>query len=157
MKKLFDKKLILYCLVGFANYVFCTGLMFLLYNLGICDDHIAPLINYGLGGIIWYFGNVKLVFKQKQTPALIIRFVLEIIVCYLICYYILSPLICKLFVHKSASTAAKDNIRMAVGSITYAIVNYFGQRFFVFREFNREKRKHREERERQTRETEENT
>lgn len=156
MKNVFDKKLIFYCLLGFANYVICTGLMFLLYNLGICDDHVAPLINYGLGGIIWYFGNVKLVFKQKQTPALVIRFILEIIVCYLLCYYILSPRICRLFVRKLASTAAKDNIRMAVGSVVYAIVNYFGQRFFVFREFNRVKRKHREEREREIRDTEEN-
>lgn len=156
MKKVFDKKLILYCLLGFANYVFCTGLMFLLYNLGICDDHVAPLINYGLGGIIWYFGNVKLVFKQKQTPALVIRFILEIIVCYLLCYYILSPLICMLFVRKSASEGVQDNFRMAVGSVVYAIVNYFGQRFFVFRDFKREERKHREQREREIRDAEEN-
>ena len=154
MKKLIDKKLILYCLVGLANYVFCTGLMFLLYNLHICDDHVAPLINYGLGAVIWYFGNVKLVFKQKQTPALIVRFILEIIICYVLCYYVLSPLICKLFVRESADTMTKDNFRMAVGSLAYAIVNYFGQRFFVFREFNREKKRHRAEREQELSETE---
>lgn len=147
MKKVIDKKLILYCILGFVNYVFCTGLMFLLHDQGICSDHTAPLVNYGVGGVIWYFGNVKLVFKQKQTPALIVRFILEIIICYVISYYILAPLICKPFIKKVMAEKDRERIRMAVGSVTYAIVNYFGQRFYVFRDFNQEKKRHRAERE----------
>lgn len=145
MRNVFDKKLILYCIVGITNYIICTGLMFLLFNLNICDEHIAPLVNYGLGGIIWYFGNVKLVFTgQKQTPALVIRFICEILACYLLCYYVLAPLICTLILNNPGD-ATQGNVRMAIGSVLYAIVNYFGQRFFVFREFNREKRRRRAE------------
>lgn len=150
MKKIFDKSFVMYCIVGVLNFIVCTAIMFLLYNLGICSEDVAPLVNYGLGGIIWYVANLTLVFPgQKQTPGLVLRFILEIAVCYVICYYLLAPPLYQLlaqsawfqnaisFLMHLPADQVEANCTMALGAILYAILNYFGQRFFVFHPFKR--------------------
>lgn len=153
MKKIFDKAFVLYCIVGVLNFIVCTAIMFLLYNLGVCSEDVAPLVNYGLGGVIWYVANLKLVFPgQKQTPALVFRFVLEAVCCYLLCYYLIAPPLYRLLADKAVfqriisfimhlpEEQLEANCVMALGSLCYAVLNYFGQRFFVFHEFKRAKK-----------------
>lgn len=140
VKKFLDKSFLLYVTTGVLNYLLCTFIMFLLYNLGLCSMDAAALVNYTLGGFIWYFACWKLVFPgQKQSPALVLRFVVELLVCYLVSYCLAAPALLKLAVAaglfpdgQALSTQAVGNYTMAIGSVTYAILNYFGQRFFVF-------------------------
>lgn len=153
MKKVFDKTFILYCIVGILNYIVCTAIMFILYNCGICSEDVAPLVNYGLGGIIWYVANIKLVFPgSKQTPGLVVRFIAEAVGCYIICYYILAPLLFKALVNSPSfenwlssllnlsKVRIEANCNMAFGSVLYAILNYFGQRFLVFNKLRKLKK-----------------
>ena len=39
LKKMVDRTLFLYLLIGFLNFVLCTGIMFLLYNLAGFSKH----------------------------------------------------------------------------------------------------------------------
>lgn len=153
MRKIFDKAFILYCIIGVLNFIVCTAIMFLLYNLGICSENVAPLVNYGLGGVIWYFSCLKLVFPgQKQSVGLVVRFIVEIALCYVLCYYLLAPPIYRLLLSSNGFRSAiaflthmpeeqiAANCNMAIGALLYAIVNYFGQRYFVFHTFHRKKK-----------------
>ena len=45
LKKMIDKTLALYLLVGVLNFIVCTGIMFLLYNVDYVSKHFAPILN----------------------------------------------------------------------------------------------------------------
>ena len=129
LKKMIDKTLALYLLVGVLNFIVCTGIMFLLYNVADVSKHFAPIVNYGLGSIIWYLSCNYLLFPgHKTTSKQLLCFVLDIVVCYLLSR---SHSVTRFF-----SFGGTENIRgnceMSVGSLSYALLNYFGQRYFVF-------------------------
>ena len=92
LKKMIDKTLALYLLVGVLNFIVCTGIMFLLYNVADVSKHFAPIVNYGLGSIIWYLSCNYLLFPgHKTTSKQLLCFVLDIVVCYLLSYYLIGP------------------------------------------------------------------
>jgi len=137
-----DKTLALYLLVGVLNFIVCTGIMFLLYNVADVSKHFAPIVNYGLGSIIWYLSCNYLLFPgHKTTSKQLLCFVLDIVVCYLLSYYLIGPYVSRLLLRSHSVTrffsfGGTENIRgnceMSVGSLSYALLNYFGQRYFVF-------------------------
>lgn len=154
MRKVFDKAFVIYCIIGILNFIVCTSIMFLLYNLGVCNENMSALVNYALGGVIWYFGCLKLVFPgQKQSVGLVVRFVLEIMLCYVVSYLLLAPLVFRAlseidgfrtaitFLTHMPEEQFAGNCNMAIGALLYAILNYFGQRYFVFHPFHRHKKK----------------
>ena len=142
LKKMIDKTLALYLLVGVLNFIDCTGIMFLLYNVADVSKHFAPIVNYGLGSIIWYLSCNYLLFPgHKTTSKQLLCFVLDIVVCYLLSYYLIGPYVSRLLLRSHSVTrffsfGGTENIRgnceMSVGSLSYALLNYFGQRYFVF-------------------------
>ena len=142
LKKMIDKTLALYLLVGVLNFIVCTGIMFLLYNVADVSKHFAPIVNYGLGSIIWYLSCNYLLFPgHKTTSKQLLCFVLDIVVCYLLSYYLIGPYVSRLLLRSHSVTrffsfGGTENIRgnceMSVGSLSYALLNYFGQRYFVF-------------------------
>lgn len=142
LKRMVDRTLVIYVIVGTLNFIVCTSLMFLLYNVFHVSEHISPVVNYGIGSTIWYFTGRYLIFRgQRTTPQLFLRFVIEVAVCYVLSYYVIAPLVSALIlqwekvldffsfggVHK-----IEGNCSMTVGMIAYAVINYFGQRYFVF-------------------------
>lgn len=143
-EKMIDKTLALYLLVGVLNFIVCTGIMFLLYNVADVSKHFAPIVNYGLGSIIWYLSCNYLLFPgHKTTSKQLLCFVLDIVVCYLLSYYLIGPYVSRLLLRSHSVTrffsfGGTENIRgnceMSVGSLSYALLNYFGQRYFVFSE-----------------------
>jgi len=81
LKKMIDKTLALYLLVGVLNFIVCTGIMFLLYNVADVSKHFAPIVNYGLGSIIWYLSCNYLLFPgHKTTSKQLLCFVLDVVV-----------------------------------------------------------------------------
>lgn len=140
MKRLFDRAFVMYCVTGFLNYLFCTTLMFLLYHWGVCTREGASFCNIAIGGVIWFIGCQHFVFPgQPRTAGLILRFVLEILTCYALSYLILAPALVAM-IHGTAPSQADSNIVMATGSVLYSILNYIGQRFFVFCPLRRTRR-----------------
>ena len=142
IRKMVDRTFVIYLVVGVSNYIFCTGLMFFLFNAWGVSEHVAPLINYGLGSLISFFGSKYLIFPEaKSGIQQYLRFALEVLICYGVSYYLLAPLVAKLLLQYETvyslftfggGAKVEANCEMAACSILYAILNYFGQRYFVF-------------------------
>lgn len=142
IKKMVDRTLIYYLIVGVLNFIVCTGIMFMLFNMCGFSEHIAPIVNYALGSLIWYLACRYLLFRGTETTwQSMIRFTIEVLICYVLSYYIAAPLMSRwLLDYESVrnifdfggSDKITGNFEMTVGAIVYAVVNYFGQRYFVF-------------------------
>ena len=136
MKKilaLFDAKLLRFLIVGVINTLVGSAIMFGLYNLAGCTYWVSSAANYILTSILSFFLNKYFTFKNKeQSAAQVLRFVINIAVCYLLAYGIAKPLCIRLMA--GASAAARDNVSMLVGMVLFTGLNYLGQRLFAFRE-----------------------
>lgn len=133
--KLFDKTLLKFLLVGVANTLFGTAVMFALYNLAGCSYWISSAANYVLGSILSYFLNKYFTFQNKSRSwKTVVRFILNISVCYLIAYGAAKPLV--LYLLQGASKSVHENVAMLVGMCLFVGLNYLGQRFFAFRQDN---------------------
>ncbi len=132
IKKFFDITFWKFILVGVANTLFGTGIMFVFYNVLGLSYWVSSASNYILGSILSYFLNKYFTFRStERSPAYILRFVINITLCYLIAYGAAQPLIRMLFAGLSA--AWQDNIAMLAGMCIFVALNYCGQRFFVFK------------------------
>ena len=129
----FDVKLIKFILVGLLNTLVGSAIMFGLYNLADCSYWFSSAVNYVLTSILSFFLNKYFTFKNKENSfAQIIRFVLNIAVCYVVAYGIAKPLVSIMLT--SASVSLRENISMLVGMCLFTGFNYLGQRFFAFKE-----------------------
>ena len=136
MKKLlslFDAKLLRFLIVGVINTLVVSAIMFGLYNLAGCSYWASSAANYILTSILSFFLNKYFTFKNKeQSFSQVLRFVVNIAVCYLAAYGVAKPL-CRLIL-AGASVTVRDNVSMLVGMVIFTGLNYLGQRFFAFRE-----------------------
>lgn len=132
IQKLFDVTFWKFILVGIVNTLFGTAVMFSFYNLLHCSYWVSSAANYIFGSILSYFLNKHFTFQNKsKSRKTILKFVLNITVCYLIAYGVAKPAVALLL--SAASTSVKENGAMLVGMGLFVILNYFGQRFFAFR------------------------
>ena len=132
LKKNLDRTTGKFLLVGIANTLFGSGIMFLAYNLLHFSYWVSSALNYILGSILSYFLNKYFTFRSKVKGGKeLIRFVINIALCYLLAYGIAKPLVASLL--SGANPAIQDNGAMIVGMCLFVALNYFGQRYFVFR------------------------
>ena len=130
---LFDEKLWKFLLVGVLNTLVGNGLMFLLYNLGGLSYWPATAISYALASVMSYFLNRYFTFKYTQGGwQVVLRFALNIAVCYGLAYGLAKPLVRLIFSGLPKKWA--ENLAMLAGMGLFVVFNYFGQRFFAFRE-----------------------
>lgn len=130
---LFDEKLWKFLLVGVLNTIVGNGLMFLLYNLAGMGYWPATGVSYALASVMSYFLNRYFTFKYKGAGVgVIVRFALNIAVCYLLAYGLAKPAVYHLL--SDASQRVRDNVAMLAGMCLFVGFNYLGQRFFAFRE-----------------------
>lgn len=133
LKKLLDKTFWKFLLVGAANTLVGTGVMFLCYNLLHLGYWPSSAANYICGSILSYFLNKRFTFRNQEKGArVVLRFVLNISVCYLIAYGVAKPLAA--WVLSGAGKTLQENGAMLVGMGLFVLLNYLGQRFFAFRE-----------------------
>lgn len=140
----FDKKFIKFCLVGVVNTLFGMAVMYGAYNLlpwvsmGFAADSSWPYwlssaANYLFGSILSYFLNKYFTFKAHGGGwKEVLRFSVNIAVCWLAAYGAAKPLVLHLM--EGASAALRDNVAMLVGTVLFTALNYLGQRFFAFRD-----------------------
>ncbi len=135
MKKFFtdlDKTFIRFILVGVANTIFGTAVMFFLYNVCHMSYWISSAGNYVFGSILSFFLNKNFTFRSKErSVSVVLRFVLNISVCYFIAYGVAKPVATAVL--SGQSLRMQENGAMLVGMVLFVFVNYFGQRIFVFR------------------------
>lgn len=132
MKILMDITFWKFIIVGVINTLFGTAIMFILYNVFHCSYWISSAANYFFGSILSYFLNKHFTFKNTEKSfAVIVRFVINITVCYLVAYGLARPFV--RLVLSSAENVIQENISMLVGMGLFVILNYLGQRFFAFK------------------------
>lgn len=141
IKNFFDVKFWKFILVGVLNTLVGTGLQFLLFNLLGWNEWVSSVTGYFLGSVLSYFLNKYFTFKnQEKGIKPILKFALNIAVCYTIAYVIAIPLISYICTANSLTmfgwTVEKfsGNLSMVVGSCLFVACNYIGQRFFAFKE-----------------------
>ena len=134
---LFDAKLWKFLLVGVLNTLVGNGLMFLLYNWVHMGYWPSTAVSYALASVMSYFLNLYFTFKYKGSGiGVVLRFSLNIVVCYLLAYGLAKPAMELLL--SGASKAVRENIAMLTGMCLFVGFNYLGQRFFAFRETKKE-------------------
>ena len=142
VRRILDRALLLYLVVGISNYIVCTALMFFLFNVAGVGEHVAPLVNYGLGSVISYLGCKYFVFPwMRGGLQLYLRYVIGVLLCYVVSYYLLAPPVARYLLEHpeiydffgfGGGSKLVANCEMAVCSLIFAVLNYFGQRYFVF-------------------------
>lgn len=133
LKKFFDITFWKFVLVGIVNTLFGTGIMFVFYNVLHLNYWISSASNYFFGSILSYFLNRFFTFRSKSpTGKTLLRFILNISLCYLLAYGIAKPIMAALL--SGASQKIQDNLAMVAGMGLFVLLNYCGQRFFVFRD-----------------------
>lgn len=132
LAKFFDAAFLRFLLVGVVNTLVGTGVMYGLYNLAHCGYWFSSAMNYVVGSVVSYFLNKYFTFRRSGRDAKdVLRFVLNIAVCYAVAYGAAQPLARALLA--GASETVRDNVAMAFGMCLFTGLNYLGQRLFVFR------------------------
>ena len=132
LKKFFDKTFLKFVLVGVVNTLVGAGIMFLLYNLAGCSYWLSSAANYIVGGVVSYFLNKYYTFKNTERSwKQVLRFALNVAVCWLLAYGIAKPLALRLLA--GFDEKLQTNAAMLAGLCLYTALNYLGQRFFAFR------------------------
>ena len=132
VKKFMDLTTLKFLVVGVVNTLVGTGLMFVLYNIFSVNYWISSASNYIVGSIVSYFLNKYFTFQNKERSAKqVIRFIVNITLCYLIAYGLAKPAVSAVL--SGMSEKVQGNCSMLVGMCLFVALNYLGQRFFVFK------------------------
>jgi putative flippase GtrA len=135
MKKFVDIKLLKFILVGILNTIFSAVIMVMLYNIAGFGYWSSSAVSYVLGSILSFILNKNYTFNS-DTPLIIsgLKFALNIIICYLVAYSMAKPIV-EILLSKTAFDAKiTDQISMLFGMVLFTGLNYFGQRFFAFKD-----------------------
>ena len=131
--KIIDMATIKFLMVGVINTLVGTGVMFLLYNVFSASYWVSSAANYIVGSVVSYFLNKYFTFQNKEKSMVqVLKFVVNISICYLIAYGGAKPLVRYLL--SSSNEKVQDNISMLIGMGLFVVLNYFGQRFIVFKD-----------------------
>ncbi len=132
LAKFMDRTFWRFILVGIVNTLFGSGIMFVFYNVFHFGYWISSASNYFFGSILSYILNRSFTFKNHESVAKSgPRFVLNIAICYFVAYGLAKPLVRTVL--EGASQTIQDNVAMLAGMCVFVVLNYLGQRLFVFR------------------------
>lgn len=138
MKRLIDKTLGRYLVVNILCWCIGTSIMFLLFNLHIGGYWFASASNYIIGGTLGYFLNRKYTFRSTDRQwADVLKYIVHMLVCYFLSYS-LAPNLCSRL-YQLFDLHAANNVSLLVGAGLFAVLNYFGQRYVVFRPKKRDR------------------
>ena len=134
LKTLLNREVLTFLVVGVVNTLFGTAIMLVLYNVFGCSYWVSSFCDYFFGSILSYFLNKHFTFHYQGTDwRSIVKFALNIVVCYLIAYSLALPLTRHVLQDMHFSKAIVENIAMLVGTVLFMVINYIGQKFFAFR------------------------
>ena len=148
--KIFDKTFLLYVVLGLLNYGVCNLIMLILYNSFRVERTPSLIIEFVLQTGISFVLNRYVTFRglkiSKYWP---LKFVVSIGLSYLLAKVLLLDVFeylinvqpfCAIsdwvqnLVARSAETPVfRANLVMLACTMTYCVVNYIGQRYYVFR------------------------
>ena len=122
-------------LVGVINTLMGWVIMAVLYNLVHMNYWLSSGISYFIGSVFSYHANSRVTFKvENKDRGLPWRFAVNIIVCYLIAFSVAQPLMEKILA--AQPKVIVDNVAMFLGMCMFIVMNFFGQKIFVFRKID---------------------
>lgn len=128
----FIMEVIHFGIVGVLNTLMGLAIMEILYNLIHMNYYLSSGISYFIGSVFSYHANAKLTFKvENKDKWLPWRFAANIIVCYLVAYGVARPLV--RYALSAQPVVIVDNVAMILGMGIFVVLNFFGQKLFVFR------------------------
>lgn len=128
----FIMEVIHFGIVGVCNTLLGWGIMAVLYNLIHMNYWLSTGISYFIGSVFSYHANAKLTFKvENRDKGLPWRFAVNILICYLISFSVAQPLVKRVLSAQPAVIV--DNVAMVLGMCFFVVMNFFGQKLFVFR------------------------
>ncbi|MBQ2274336.1 MAG: GtrA family protein [Clostridia bacterium] len=131
INKIFDKSFILFLIVGGINTLVSAVLMFLLEKTGYW---VSTIIAYAVGAVISFFLNKKFTFKSEgKTTKSAVKFIINVAVCYIIAYSVAQPIATLILSATNLSSLWIERIAKLFGMGLYTLINYFGQKFFAFK------------------------
>ena len=134
LHKLFDRTLLKFLLVGCANTLFSTCIMYSLYNLAHFGYWGSSAIAFVLASILSFFLNRSFTFQSKEgIGKTALRFSINVAVCYLLAYSAAQPLVGWALGRFGLDSSLVEQIAMLFGMCMFTGLNYLGQRFFAFR------------------------
>ena len=130
-----DKTFMKFVMVGVINTIVGTTIMFVFYNVFHLSYWISSASNYFFGSICSYILNKHFTFQyHEQGWASLLRFTINIIICYLLAYGMAKPLM--QWILSDCSKTIQENVSMLLGMCLFIVFNYLGQRFFAFKKKN---------------------
>lgn len=121
-----------FAMVGVINTIVGTTVMFVFYNVFHFSYWVSSASNYIIGSIISYLLNKNFTFRFKEQKYWsLLRFVLNILTCYLLAYGIAKPVMH--WILTGFSQTIQENLSMMLGMGLFVVFNYLGQRFFTFK------------------------
>ena len=121
--------------VGVINTLMGWVIMAVLYNLVHMNYWLSSGISYFIGSVFSYHANSRVTFKvENKDRGLPWRFAVNIIVCYLIAFSVAQPLMEKILA--AQPKVIVDNVAMFLGMCMFIVMNFFGQKIFVFRKIH---------------------
>ena len=89
-----DGSIFRFIIVGVLNTLFGTTIMFVFYNVFHLSYWVSSASNYFFGSILSYFLNKSFTFRYGKTDLKsLVKFAVNILVCYLLAYGIAKPLV----------------------------------------------------------------
>ena len=138
--RILNSSFLRFLIVGVINTAVGTAVMIGLYNLaglhawGKVGYWLSTIGNYTVGSVVSFFLNKHFTFKNKEKgKAVVIRFVVNIAVCMTLAYGIAQKAVEAALADTLLSQQMQGNVSMLVGMVLFVLLNYFGQRFFAFR------------------------
>jgi putative flippase GtrA len=127
-----DKVFLKFISVGVINTAVGTAIMFVFYNIFGFGYWFSSAANYAVGSIVSFFLNKYWTFNvRKWSLFMVISFVLNIAICYILAYKTARMFIYALLTNQTQRL--QDNVAMLVGICLFTGLNYVGQRFIVFK------------------------
>ena len=134
IKRLLHTEEIRFAIVGVANTIIGTSAMLFAYNILGFGYWISSILNYVVGSIFSYFANKYFTFKsEKKSGREVIRFAINIVACYFLAYGVAQPVMTWLLGSIELSVSIFEQLSMILGMCIFIVLNYFGQKYFVFR------------------------
>ncbi|MCM1251905.1 MAG: GtrA family protein [Clostridium sp.] len=159
LKTLYEKykdfimEVIHFGMVGVINTFMGWVIIFILYNIAHMNYWFSSAISYLIGSIFSYHANAKVTFKvegKERDKMLPWRFAINIIVCYLVAFSVAKPLVTSLLSSRPKDIVEKiavmlgmefqdivENIALILGMGFFIVMNFFGQKLFVFRKVHK--------------------
>ena len=139
MEKIFAnvRQLFKFGLVGILNTVVGTMVMFFAFNVLNMGYWFSSAMNYIVGSILSYFLNKYFTFgSKKRSKREVIRFLVNIALCYLLAYGLAQPIVKKLIVAMDISLKERilEQVAMIFGMSFFVVLNFLGQKLFVFKD-----------------------